>query len=198
MGFHLGLQRFFIVWSQEFTLLQPASTSLVSWPVTATISRHLLIKAAQFLPSLLCDSLSGRAMTAPRLLIGHFPANIPEWLTSSFGTSRFDFSYSICGQFWDRPQLCNFDLYFFRFCCCFFPTDPKTLNCFLVSVSSKELGNAPRAELLCQHVYVWMLTYSSTERGQTVAFVFCVVWFKTPHLQIWKSLFLSLWSIIYI
>ncbi len=128
--FHLGLQRFSVCEVKSSRCTQPASTSLVSWPVTATISRHLPIKATHFLPSSPRDSLSDRATTAPRLLIGHFPANIPEWLTSSLGSPRCDFSYSSCGQFWDRPHLCNFDLYFFYFCCCFFPTEPKTLICF--------------------------------------------------------------------
>ena len=126
--FHLGLQRFPVCEVKSSRCAQPASTSLVSWPATATISRHLPIKAAHFLPSALRDSLSSRAMTAPRLLIGHFPANIPEWLTSSLGASGCDFSHSTCGHFGVRPHLCNFDLSFFHFCCCFFPTETQTLK----------------------------------------------------------------------
>ena len=56
---------------------QPASTSWVSRPVTVTVSRHLPIKAAHFLPSPPLSLLSGRAMTAPRLLIGPFPRQRP-------------------------------------------------------------------------------------------------------------------------
>lgn len=71
--FHLGLQRFSVCEVKSSRCAQSAWTSLVSWPVTATISQHLPIKASHFLPSPPCDSLTGRAMTAPRLLIGHFP-----------------------------------------------------------------------------------------------------------------------------
>lgn len=169
--FHLGLQRFSVCEVKSSRCAQPAWTSLVSWPVTATISQHLPIKASHFLPSRPRDSLTGRAMTAPRLLIGHFSfSKIPEWLTSSFGMSQYDFSYSTRGRFRERPHLCSFDLYvffFFHFCCCFFPTDPKTLNCSLVSFSGKELGNAPRSELLCQHVCAWVLTYCGTDRRKS-------------------------------
>lgn len=61
----------------------PTSSSLDSWPITVTISRHLPIKVAHFLSFSPCDSSSGRAMTAPT------PSN---WLFSCQLPGMVDFS----------------------------------------------------------------------------------------------------------
>lgn len=190
MCFHLGVQWFSVCEVKSSHCARPASTSWASWPVTVTISRHLPIKAAHFLRSCPCDSLPGRAMTGPCLLIGHFPANIPEWLTSSLGVPQCDFSHSTCGQFWDWPHLCNFDpFYFFTFLLLFFSPlmqglclDPESRKQFI------ELGDVPRAEQLCQHVYVWVLTYFGKGRQQSFVISALNKGKSVSKLQIYKCL----------
>lgn len=113
---------------------RPASSSLVSWPVTATVSHHLPIKATHFLP------LSSAWFAVGPSDDGSEPSNwlfscqqSPEWLTSSLGNASM---WLLLFHLWWALRLtASLHLWSFIFfhCCCFFPTDPKTLNCFLVS-----------------------------------------------------------------
>lgn len=119
-----------------------ASTSLASWPVTAAVSHHLPVKAALFLCLIRCQAEWWQLLAFQFQLAFFLPASWNGWLHH---LACLDVTSHVPLVVRSDTDHISATLMFKGFFFCVFllhPTYIKTLICFLLYFSNREIGNA--------------------------------------------------------